>query len=192
MTLMPSMNWAVKMTPKTLPQTIDAKKSTLRHLTESDAEPFYRFVSNDDNVRYMFFEEEQRTVEGAKGMIEWVVNAYESDDPVCIYAIADKATGAYMGNLGAQTMEGTDDTEFFYALLPEYRGQGYVTDAVKAFVTYLFDEGIQLAVAIIVPENDASTQVVNRLGARFAGDCLIHGNAGLRYEIDRPLMETWT
>jgi len=180
------------MTPKTLPETIEAETCMLRRIRLDDAEPFYRFVSDDDSVQYMFFEDEQRTEEGSRGMIEWVVNAYDTDEPVCIFAIADKDTGEYMGNLGAQTMKGTDDTEFFYALLPDYRGQGYVTDAVRAFVSYLFDEGITLAVAIIVPENEASKRVVKRLGARFAGECVIHGNDGLRYEIDRAIVDTWS
>lgn len=179
------------MTPKTLPKTIEAQSCVLRRIRMDDADPFYRFVSDDESVQYMFFEDEQRTREGSKGMIEWVINAYETDDPVCIFAIADKDTGDYMGNLGAQTMKGTEDTEFFYALLPEYRGKGYVTDAVRTFVRWLFDEGIKLAVAIIVPENDASQQVMKRLNARFAGECLIHGNAGLRYEVDRAIVDTW-
>lgn len=179
------------MTPKSLPQAIPAQHSILRRLTLDDAEPFYQFVQDDANVQYMFFEDEQRTEAGSRGMVEWVVNAYDTDDPVCIFAIADKETGAYMGNLGAQTMEGTTDTEFFYALLPQYRGQGIVTDAVKTFVRYLFSKGIKLAVAIIVPENKASIHVVERLNARFAGECLIHGNDGLRYEIDADIVQSW-
>lgn len=179
------------MIPNTLPHVINAEKSMLRRITMDDAQPFYRFVHDDENVRYMFFEDEQRTVEGSKAMIQWVVDAYDSDNPVCIYAIADNMTGDYLGNLGAQTMEGTDDTEIFYALLPEHRGKGIVTDAVRTFVKYLFDEGIQLAVAIIVPENVPSIQVVNRLDARFAEECLIHGKAGLRYEIDKAIVKSW-
>ncbi len=180
------------MTPKKLPKVIEGQKVNLRRIRTEDIEPFYRFVNDDENVQYMFFEDEQRTREGARGMVEWVVNAYETDEPVCIFAIADKDTDEYMGNLGAQTMKNTDDTEFFYALLPKYRGHGYVTDAVRTFVSYLFGAGIRLAVAIIVPENVASKQVMARLDAKFAGHCLIHGEAGLRYEIDQDIVNIWT
>ena len=179
------------MTPKSIPQQIVANRLMLRRLMMADADAFYEFVSVDENVRYMFFEDEQRTQDGSRGMVEWVVNAYDSEEPVCIFAIADKDTGVYLGNLGAQTMEGTSDTEVFYALLPQYRGQGYVTEAVKTFLGYLFGEGIHTAVAIIVPENAASIRVVERLDARFAGECEIHGQAGLRYEIDKTIVERW-
>lgn len=177
--------------PKTLPQQIEADRIVLRRITMADAAPFYEFVRDDDNVRYMFFQDEQRTEEGATGMVEWVVNAYDTDDPVCIFAIADKETGDYLGNLGAQTMEGTSDTEFFYALLPAYRGKGYVTEAVKTFLSYLFGEGLHTAVAIIVPENEASIRVVNRLQAIYIGEVEIHGNPGLRYEVTREIFERW-
>jgi len=180
------------MIPKSLPQTIAAETCALRRLTMADAEPFYRFVSDDDSVQYMFFEDEQRTKDGARGMVEWVVNAYDTDESVCIFAIADKATGEYMGNLGAQTIKDTDETEFFYALLPQFRGQGHVTSAVKAFLRFMFDKGIQLAVAFIVPENSASIRVVNRLNARFAGEAELHGTPAVRYDIDRTIVKSWT
>lgn len=179
------------MTPKKIPEQIDADRLILRRIRMDDAEPFYAFVSNYESAKYMFFEDEQRTKEDARGMVEWVANAYDTDEPTCILAIADKKTGDYMGNLGAQTMEGTTDTEFFYALLPQYRGKGYVTEAVKTFLTFLFDEGIQMAVAIIVPENEASLRVMARLQARLIGDYEIHGQRGLRYEINRETCQQW-
>lgn len=179
------------MIPKALPEQIEGERVCLRRITMADAKPFYDFVHDDENVQYMFFTDEQRSKEGATSMVEWVVNAYDTGESICIYAIADVETGEYMGNLGAQTMEGTDDTEFFYSLLPQFRGQGYVTEAVRLFLRFLFDEGIQMAVAIIIPENKTSIQVVERLKARFAGDCLIHGNQGLRYEIDQAIVQEW-
>lgn len=179
------------MQPKTIPERINSKRLILRRIQPEDTQPFYNFLRDDDNVRFMFFTDEQRTFEGAKSMIDWTINSYDSDEPVCIFAIADKVTGDYMGNLGAQPMEGTSDTEFFYTLLPKYRGQGYVTEALEVFLSFLFEEGIQQAVAIIVPGNDASIRVVNHFNARFAGEVEIHGNAGLRYEIDHAIFQEW-
>ena len=127
------------MTLKKNPEQIEAGRLVLRRIRLDDADPFYEFVSDDESAKYMFFEDEQRTKEGARGMVEWVANAYDTDEPTCILTIADKKTGDYMGNLGAQTMEGTTDTEFFYTLLPQYRGKGYVTEAVRTFLIFLFD-----------------------------------------------------
>lgn len=178
------------MIPKKLPTKIEADRVVLRRIRMDDAEPFYSFVS-DESARYMFFTDEQRTQEGATDMVEWVVNAYDTDAPSCIFAIADKKTGDYMGNLGAETMEGTSDTEFFYTLLPQYRGHGYVTEAVRTFLMFLFDEGIQTAVAIIVPDNEVSIHVIARLQAHLVGDYEIHGQRGLRYEINRETVQQW-
>lgn len=180
------------MLPKKLPHTIHANYSVLRRLKIEDIDPFHRFVSNDNNVQYMFFEDEQRTYDGAKAMIEWTINSYETDTPVWIFAIADKTTDEYLGNVGAQVMEGTTDIEFFYTLLPEHHGQGYVDDALRAFLTYLFKGGIETAVAIIVPENQASIKVAERLKARFIGHVKVNGNSGIRYEIDKDTSLHWT
>lgn len=179
------------MTPKHLPRQIDGDRIVLRRFTMADAEPFYKFLRDDDNVRYMFFADEHRTRDGAFGLVEWVVNAYDTDNPACIFVIADKTTGDYIGHIGAQTMKDSTDTEIFYTLLPQHRGKGYMTEAVKTFLSYLFEEGIHTAVAIILPDNIASIRVVERLNAHCAGDFEIHGQPGLRYEIPREIFERW-
>ena len=178
-------------TSKHLPQQIEGNRITLRRFTMADAEPFYKFLREDDNVRYMFFTDNQRTKDGAIGLVKWVTGTYDTDDPACILVIADKSTGDYVGHIGAATLKDSTDTEIFYTLLPQHRGKGYMNEAVKTFLGYLFEEGIHTAVAIIVPDNTASIKVMERLHAQFAGDFEIHGQPGLRYEITRAIFERW-
>ena len=176
------------MIPKHIPQCIDGQLCMLRRIRMDDVTPFYRYVSDDESVQYMFFEDAQRTAEGARGLVEAVCVSYDTDEPACILAIADPETGEYMGNLGAQSIA-NNQTEIFYALLPEYRGKGYVTDAVKTFVQWLFAEGVPSVVAFIIPANVASLRVMQRLNAMLIGDAELHGHPALRYDITPNMLD---
>jgi ribosomal-protein-alanine N-acetyltransferase len=55
--------------------------------------------------------------------------------------------------------------EIGYMCLPQYNGQGYVTEAIKAVVTYGFDQmNLHSIEAIIDPDNTASERVLQKNG----------------------------
>lgn len=179
------------MQPKVLPERIVSKRILLRRIQVGDTLPFYEFLRDEDNVRYMFYSEEQRTLEGAKMLVDETIASYDTPDPACSFAIADFARGDYLGHIGAQAFQNTSDMEIFYTLLPQYRGQGYVTEALEAFLDYLFADGTMRVVAIIMPENVSSRRVINRFGAECAGEIVVHGKIALRYGLDRETFEQW-
>jgi [ribosomal protein S5]-alanine N-acetyltransferase len=176
---------------KAIPAKIEAERIDLRCLRLADVEPFYEFV-HDESAKYLYFTDEQRTRDGARELVESVIDSYDTDSPSSIFAISDKETGDFVGHVGATSIENTNDLELFYALLPKYRGKGYVTDAVRTFIAFLLDSDIETVVAIIELENEASIAVMTRLHARFAGECEIHGNLGHRYEFYREITQLWS
>lgn len=59
----------------------------------------------------------------------------------------------------------TSEVGLFWALLPEHRGQGFVTEAAGAMVRYAFDElRLRRIVATTEHDNAASIAVMRRLG----------------------------
>lgn len=99
-----------------VPKRLKTERLILRRLVPEDVQPFFTFISDDESTRYMVFTPEQRTYEGAKGMIDFTVSAYDTEESVFVLAIADQA-GNYLGALGAAPTESPEEIEFFYNLL---------------------------------------------------------------------------
>lgn len=168
-----------------VPEKLKTERLILRRLVPEDVQPFYDFISDDDATRYMVFTPEQRTYEGAKGMIDYSISAYDTDEAVFVLAIADQA-GNYLGSLGAAPTESPQEVEFFYTLLPQYHGKGYATEATRKLMRYLFETtSAEALVAYVFHDNAASIRVLERLGLANMGDVMREGNAGLKYKITR-------
>lgn len=88
--------------------------------------------------------------------------------------------GEVLGWVSLRIGEGTHENgELGYSLLPEYRGHGYATEAVRALVDAAFSQAhLRLLRAYCLPENERSRALLRRLGFREDGR-LKHG-ASLR------------
>ncbi len=61
--------------------------------------------------------------------------------------------------------------EVGYSVLPKFRGHGYATEGLRAFLAWtLADPAIQTVVAQTFPTFPASIRVMERCGMTFAGD----------------------
>lgn len=89
---------------------------------------------------------------------------------VCIGALVEKASGRVVGICGVQPLGTTGDFEIGWWLARDVWGRGYATEAGAGAMRYVFETlGRDRVVAIIPPENEASKQVVARLGMHHEG-----------------------
>ncbi|HEY9085606.1 MAG TPA: GNAT family N-acetyltransferase [Candidatus Tyrphobacter sp.] len=103
---------------------------------------------------------------GRSGRYEWLVE--RSDDGVAVGWVSLRV-GERSGDSG----------EIGYSLLAEHRGKGFATEAVSALIDAAFAQGKLRSVrAYCLPENQASRELLRRLGFREDG-VLKHG-ASLR------------
>ncbi|MHA2121967.1 MAG: GNAT family N-acetyltransferase, partial [Promethearchaeota archaeon] len=73
---------------------------------------------------------------------------------------------------GFCSLETTDDkrVKCVYALLPEYRGNGYTIEAMLKLIDYAFTEfKIPKIVAYILPSNTRGWKVAERIGMKYMG-----------------------
>jgi RimJ/RimL family protein N-acetyltransferase len=104
-------------------------------------------------------------------------------------AVEDKATGAFLGEVGFQerrreitpSMEGTLETG--WALVPDAHGKGYATEAVGAVLAWA-DAALpgQRYTALIDAGNAGSIRVAEKVGFRHFADAVYHGVAARLYE----------
>lgn len=86
------------------------------------------------------------------------------------WSIVELASGQFAGMCGliAKQIDGLDELEIVYFLLPACWGRGYATEAGRLVVDYAFTElKRDTLVAIVDPGNTASIAVARRLGIQF-------------------------
>jgi RimJ/RimL family protein N-acetyltransferase len=85
--------------------------------------------------------------------------------------IRDAATGAYAGEIGLYYWEsGTQQGMVGYSLMPQWRGRGFATRAVRLVAAWAFEHvGVARLIAGTNPENVGSQRVLERAGFEREG-----------------------
>lgn len=84
-----------------------------------------------------------------------------------LMALIEKSTGDFIGQCGLlmQHIDGQDEIEIGYHLLPEYWGKGFATEAAQKFKQLAFNQyGFPHLISIIMTKNIASQKVAERNG----------------------------
>lgn len=116
--------------------------------------------------------EVQRTCMGnSKEFLNWIISQYKDmdivNDLIC-FGIFDKYNGTLYGTAGAGKHDDLQEPEIFYTLLPEARGKGYATEAVKAITNWVFQNyKIPYLIATAGVDNVPSQKVLERCGYQF-------------------------
>lgn len=148
-------------------QVVEADRLTLRRLTVDDA-AFIQELVNDPAWLKFIGDRGVRTLESARGFI--------LDGPVAMYAhqgfglylVELKETCAPVGICGLVKRDWLTDVDLGFAFLPEFRGRGFASEAGLATLEYgRHSLGLDRIAAIVVPENQASIQVLRKLGFSF-------------------------
>lgn len=148
-----------------VPERIESTRLVLRRHREADLEAFAAFLADENATRFMAFTEEQKSRNGARAMLNYVISAYSSEEPVFSLTIADPQSDEYLGSCGLQRLTDEEGFEIYYTILPEHQNVGLATEATKVLVDYVFDQTeTDRLVAFVVPANIASLRVAEKLG----------------------------
>lgn len=154
---------------------ITTARLTVRRFAPSDLNAYLQFMLDDASTRYLAFTEEQKTDEGARGLFDYVLQSYDTPDCVHAYAIADKATDAYVGSCGfAPYDDGV--VECYFCVNAERRGKGFAAEATAAMLEPL-SKVVEVR-AYCHPNNVAAHAVARRCGMKHIGSAQ-NKNTGL-------------
>ncbi|RLP95495.1 N-acetyltransferase [Micromonospora sp. BL4] len=141
----------------------------LRRLAPDDAELMYRLHSRPEVVANQAppVPPERAAIERRCRLAE---SAWLTGD-IARLLITDVATGEPAGSCGlSYTDVASGEASLGYALLPDWRGRGYATRAVRLLAGWAFGPaGIARLTAGTVPENTASHRVLERVGFEREG-----------------------
>jgi protein-tyrosine-phosphatase/RimJ/RimL family protein N-acetyltransferase len=145
----------------------ESPRLRMRRVSEQDA-PFILALLNDPGWLRYIGDRGVRTLGDARRYIEQGPCRMYAEHGFGLYLIERKDDGAPLGLCGLIRRDTLPDVDIGFALAEPFRGQGYAFEAAAATLRYA-RESLKLArvVAIALPENHASTRLLERLGLRF-------------------------
>ena len=140
--------------------------------------------SLDEDTRRFVPDEVFETLDDAKETIEFLMSQYDSTDGPLVYAVFTKDGNK---NIGYVQLVPIDDGkwEIGYHIAKVHTGNGYATEAVKAFLPVIAEKvGITEVYGIRLLENAASGRVLEKCGFEtfFTGEGSYHDGV---YEISK-------
>lgn len=143
---------------------LETQRLILREVRDNDVADFFLLRSNPSIMQFIP-RPVAKTEQDVLDLIQAGRDGYEKSEMMTL-AMALKDTDRFIGAVGFYRVNWDwQRTEVGYILNPEYRGKGYVHEAMVALLDYAFDEiGFHSLEAVIDPRNQASINVVEKLG----------------------------
>lgn len=108
--------------------------------------------------------------------LEWIrwINRSKMDVSVPFVALAVelKSGGSCIGMIGvAPKQELENEIEIMFSIADKYQNQGYISEAVTALISWVFENTpAEYLVAIVKLDNPASVRVIEKTGFRYSGE----------------------
>lgn len=168
-----------------LPETLTTERLTIRKFRAEDKPQFIEFMTDKESTKYIGFSATQKTPEGASHLLDFILDSYETDEPVFSMAIEDIEHG-YIGSCGISKID-DEAWECYYSLNRKFWGKGYATEAMQAIICWCRKNSIVKELrAYMHPEHKESEQVAIRLGMENRGIQMhpVFEHEGKLYAID--------
>ncbi|CAM4136707.1 acetyltransferase [Bacillus manliponensis] len=154
--------------------------------TMDDLDFYASLWSNEKVIRYIG-SGTPKTYEQCKRSLEhWISTKYENG--LGLFVMIDKETGVPIGHAGLvrQRVDGKQEVEIGYWLLPNYWGNGYAKESAAAFRNYGFQVlKLNKLISLINPNHPASIFVARKVGMSYEKTTTFHNQDVLVYSIKR-------
>lgn len=141
----------------------------LRAVEPSDWEVFFRWNQDDDQARRLYFIPFPLSAEATRRQAE--ENAIKRPESDSYNLVIENSEGAVVGGIGTHDCDRRTGT-FSYGLnvLPDYRRNGYASEAVRILARYFFRElRYQKLTVGVYDFNEPSIRLHERLGFQREG-----------------------
>ena len=144
-------------------KTLKTKRLILRKFSKNDLNDFYDYASNDQITKYLTWNPHQSKEESQK-ILENIFTKY--DNKTFRWAIILKKENKLIGSIDVVNFNIADElVEIGYALNVNYHNNGFMTEAFKEVINFLFNEvNVKEIRACFQIENTASFKVMQKCG----------------------------
>jgi RimJ/RimL family protein N-acetyltransferase len=151
----------------------------LREMTDDDLDDIAALLGDEQVMQYY---PRPKTRAEAQGWISWNKRLYtEHGFGLWVMTLPD---GEFVGECGLtiQVVDGVDEVEVGYHVLPAHQGRGYASEAAATCRDVARDTfAVDRLIAIINPANRPSQAVAERIGLRLEKHALMYGEDRLIY-----------
>ena len=146
---------------------LETERLVLRRLKTDDAAFILQLVNDPSWLRYIG-DRGVRTLDDAVAYLEKGPLAMYERLGFGLYLVELKESGEPVGMCGLLKRDSLDDVDLGFAFLPQFRSKGYAFESTSATMDYAKRTlGISRILAVVSPDNDRSTKLLDRLGFRF-------------------------
>ena len=108
---------------------LETERLFLRRFSENDIDAVFAMRSDADVMQ--FIREPQTNRSEAESWVKLVSSRWDTDK-IGFCALFEKSSGKFIGWCGLWRLKETDETEVGYALVRDFQGKGYATEASEA------------------------------------------------------------
>ena len=157
---------------------INTNRLIIRPFMKKDLIDYYTFGKNPNVTRYLMWEN-FKNIDEAKIKLHNILHGYKMEQYFTL-AIEEKETKTVIGYIGLSQYDYSLYTcQIVYAIGEAYWHKGYMQEALKSYVSYLFSIGKKVIYAGHVDENKASGHVLIKCGfvrdEKRDSELIIHG-----------------
>lgn len=146
---------------------IDTKRLLLRPVIPDDATALHAFFCLPEEMRLLGLAPAHTTTDQSEALVaRWAEDGQH-------HALLLRDSGTLIGYIAIQpdSEENRPDTrELGFGLLPQWRHQGYMTEAIQGVLSMLSQQNIRYVWACCFRENTASERLIRRCGFRYIQD----------------------
>ena len=146
---------------------IETARLTLRRFTEDDAGFILRLLNEPSFLEFVG-DKGVRTLNDARRYIREGPVACYAEYGFGLYLVQHREESAEIGMCGLLKRPTLDDPDIGFGFIPDSWSQGFATEAAHAVLERARDlHGLKRILAITAPNNDASIQVLKKIGLQF-------------------------
>ena len=157
---------------------LETKDLYLRYLSVDDKQAIFENINNDKDVLKYYVTTYYDKIEDFN--IERIINSFIETQKY-IFAIVLKESNEVIGNILQcdNPIEVMNSVELGYAIGKKYWNKGYMSQALKAMIDFMFKNGVHKVWSCHIKENVASKRVMEKCGMIYEGkkvdDIYYHG-----------------
>ncbi len=163
---------------------LETERLVLRTFTPEDAKMFYDLCKDPEVLKYVHEKPLESEEEALQILTHKILKEQYEKFGYGRWAIHLKKNGLFIGWCGLRNQN--NEIDLGYRLKKRFWNKGFASEAAAATLNYGFKElGLEKIHAKALLENEASIQVMKKIGMQLVGEEKFDGFPGIRYEITR-------
>ena len=159
----------------------ETERLILRKLNDTDLDDIFEMRKDPKVMR--FIRGPQTEIETSARWIEMMTERWD-DEKLGFCGLVEKESGSFVGWCGLWDLKETNEIEVGYAIATGHWGKGFATEAADRCLKYGFEElALDRIVAVAFPKNEASQNVMKKIGMEYVQTGIFYGKRLVQYAI---------